>query len=136
MKSLQCSTIWCGNVPEQWGTNNSQFSSLCTHLFTKQNYSETRHCHWRSNSIRIGSALVKLFLLTKKPLRKYKRRGYILSERIPKLEDAREWEWTRQRELRRSLPGTQTRGNGWCSDRIAPLELPGENKETTQSKEE
>lgn len=66
--------------------------------------------------MRTGSALVKLFFLTKKPLRKYKRRGYLLSERIPKLADAREWEWTRQRELRCSLPSTPARANHWHSD--------------------
>lgn len=32
---IQCSTIWCGNVTEQWGTNNSQFISLCTLICLK-----------------------------------------------------------------------------------------------------
>lgn len=32
---IHCSTIWCGNVTEQWGTNNSQFISLRTRICLK-----------------------------------------------------------------------------------------------------
>lgn len=104
------SAIWCGNVTQQRGTNNLEFISLFTPI-----------CLRSKTVLRIstvpmdvlqnqtGQVLVKLFFLFSPPphMKKCKRKG---------CPSGRERGWTKQREWRLCLPGTDNKANHWPQD--------------------